>query len=203
EQPLRPPVHLRFVARDLAIPVDRPAHPLHLRADRLDVLLDDLAWVAAVLDRGVLCVQAERVVPHRPQDVMAAAATAMRDDVTLRVVPDMADVERPRRVRQHLEHVVLRVARSLRVRVGSPECALVRPDSLPFLFDRLWLVSLHDVSSDKKASHLRGERSRRGTRRVDSLGYRSSSPIALTLASALPSGNQSKEARWPNTRCGT
>ena len=54
EQPLGPAVVLGLVGRDLARPVDRPAHPPDLVADRGDVPLGDLARVAAFTDRGVL-----------------------------------------------------------------------------------------------------------------------------------------------------
>src|SRR5262249_26411609 len=179
EEPLCPAVHLGLVSRDLAIPVDRPAHPLHLRADRLDVVLDDLAGVSTVFDRGVLGVEAERVVTHRPQDVVTAAAPKVRNDVTLRVVADMTDVQRPRRVWQHLEHVVLPVARGVRRWIRGQEGALLRPDPLPFLLDCLWLVSIHHVSADKKAS--RSERPKGAAAAFAAL-----TPWATEAAPALP-----------------
>ncbi len=54
EQPLVPVDVLVLVRRDLAIPVDRPADPLHRLADGPDVALGDLARVPAFRDRGVL-----------------------------------------------------------------------------------------------------------------------------------------------------
>ena len=54
EQPLRPAVEVGLVGADLAIPVDRPADPLHLLPDRDDVPLDDVAGVTTLADRGVL-----------------------------------------------------------------------------------------------------------------------------------------------------
>src|SRR6185295_1089109 len=72
EQPLRPPVVLGLMGRDFAVPVDRPPHPLHLLADRADVRLRDLAWMAALPDRVVLRRQPEGVVAHRPQHLEAA-----------------------------------------------------------------------------------------------------------------------------------
>ena len=78
EQPLRPAVEGGVVRRDLAVPVDRPAEPLHLRADRRDVPLGDLARVAALADRRVLGRQAERVPAHRAHDRPAVAAADVR-----------------------------------------------------------------------------------------------------------------------------
>ena len=99
EEPLRPAVVLGLGGRDLARPVDRPPHALHLAADRHDVAIRDLAGVAALLDRRVLGVQAERVVAHRPQDRVALAAPDVREDVAERVVEDVPHVELARRVR--------------------------------------------------------------------------------------------------------
>ena len=48
EQPLRPAVEAGLVGRDLAVPVDRPAEPLHLLADDDDVALGDLPRMAAL-----------------------------------------------------------------------------------------------------------------------------------------------------------
>ena len=74
EEPLRPPVEANLVRGDLAVPVDRPAEPLHLPADDLDVVLSDLTRVTAFADSGVLGREAERVEPHRPQDAPAVPA---------------------------------------------------------------------------------------------------------------------------------
>ena len=108
EEPLRPAVERRLVRGDLAIPVDRPAHAAHLLADRRDVPLGDLARVAALLDRGVLGREAERVVAHRAQHREAVPAAKVRDDVPERVVQDVAHVQVGRGVREHLEHVEAR-----------------------------------------------------------------------------------------------
>ena len=59
EEPLRPAVVLRLVRRDLAIPVDRPAEPTHLGADRSDVPLGYLPWMPTAPDGGVLGRQPE------------------------------------------------------------------------------------------------------------------------------------------------
>ena len=61
--------------------------------------------------------QAERVPAHRPQHGPAVAAAEVREDVAHRVVEDVPHVQRPRRVRQHLELVPV-VRRLLAGRAG-------------------------------------------------------------------------------------
>ena len=129
EQPLRPAVELRVGRRDLAVPVDRPAEPLHLRPDRRDVALGDLARMAALADRGVLRGQAERVPAHRPQHAPAAAAADVRLDVPHRVVEDVPHVDAVAgRVRQHLELVPVAVVRRAR---RAPDWRRRRPARPP------------------------------------------------------------------------
>ena len=144
KEPLRPAVVLGLGGRELARPVDRPAHPLHLAADRLDVPGRDLARVAPLVDRRVLGVQAEGVVAHRTQHVEALPATDVREDVAHRVVEDVPHVELARRVREHLEDV--RRPATLddvrRIGVRDREGALGRPQGLPFRLDLAGLVSL-------------------------------------------------------------
>ena len=105
EEPLRPAVVGRLVRGDLAVPVDRPAHALHLLADGGDVPLDDEARMPALADGGVLGRKAEGVVAHRAQDAEAHAPAHVREDVAERVVLDVPHVQLARGVREHLEHV--------------------------------------------------------------------------------------------------
>ena len=122
-----------LVRRELARPVDRPAHALHLVADPFDVALDDLARMLALLERRVLGGQPERVVAHRTQHLVARAAVEMREDVTERVDEHVPDVQRARRIREHLEHVVLAlVPRRAGLRVRNLERAVLVPNPLPF-----------------------------------------------------------------------
>ena len=108
EQPLRPAVVRGLVRVESSrVQSNRVAEPLELPADVLDVPLDDLARMAALADRRVLGGQAERVVAHRPQHVHAVAAAEVREDVADRVDEHVPHVQRPGRVRQHLEHVAL------------------------------------------------------------------------------------------------
>ena len=174
EQPLRPAVVLGLVCRDLARPVDRPAEPLHLLADCGDVALGDLAWVAALTDGRVLGREAERVEAHRAHHVAAPAAVEMGQDVDHRVVEDVAHVQRPRRVRQHLEQVELvRVGAGALGRTGHAEGLLVLPDALPLHLDLRRFVSLHArLRVQKSLSSERPSGSRRGVNRVASRSMR-------------------------------
>ena len=143
KEPLRPAVVLRLVNGDLPVPVDRPPHALHLDADLLDVLPDDVAWVPAVADGGVLCVQAEGVETHRAHHSTPVPALVMREHVALRVVAYLAHVQGAGRVGQHLEQVEVAAVRA--ARVGRVEGAGLFPGPLPLGLDCLRVVLLHTV----------------------------------------------------------
>ena len=136
EQPLGPAVVLRLVRRDLPVPVDHPAQPAHLAADVRDVPLDDLPRMSALADRRVLGGQPERVPAHRAQDVPARSPAVMRDDVAQRVVEDVAHVQRPRGIREHLEHVELPLGLGPRAR-GRGRRRHARPPRPPATSSRL------------------------------------------------------------------
>ena len=146
EEPLRPAVVLGLVRRELAVPVDRPAHAVHLPADRGDVALGDDARMPALADRGVLGGQAERVVAHRPQHAEAAPAAEVGDDVADRVVEDVPHVQLARRVRQHLDDVRLGALGLAGLGVRRVKAPRVLPDALPALLDLSRLVPLCHLS---------------------------------------------------------
>ena len=97
--------------------------PLQLPLHVGDVFERPGLGVRAVLDRGVLGGQAERVPAERMQDVEAAHALHAGDDVTDHVVADVSDVGVARRVGEHLEAVELRLLGIL----GDLEGAVVAP----------------------------------------------------------------------------
>jgi hypothetical protein len=101
--------------------------------------------VAALVDGGVLGVQPERVVAHRPQDVEALTAPDVREHVAQRVVEDVAHVKLARGVREHLEDVrraPLVSGRGSGCRIRHREGALGRPHGLPLGLDGCRLVLL-------------------------------------------------------------
>ncbi len=99
EQPLVPAVVVRVAGGDLARPVDRKAHRLHLLLHVRDVLARPLRRRLAVLDRRVLRGQSERVPTHRHQHVLPAHAQMPVHDVVDRVVAHVAHVQLARRIR--------------------------------------------------------------------------------------------------------
>ncbi len=108
EDPLRPFV-IAWIGRiDLPVPViGKPHHP-ELPAEVFDVLCDELAGMAVVLDGVLLGRQAEGVPPHGMQHVEAAHALIARDDVGGGVVLDVSHVKPGAAgVGEHVEQVAL------------------------------------------------------------------------------------------------
>ena len=142
EQPLVPLVVLGVARRELTLPgvADPEALqlPLHVRdvAARRDLGMD------AVLDRGVLGRQAERIPAERMQHVVAAHPLRARHHVADDVVAHVSDVGVAGRIREHLEAVELR----LRPIDLNLECACGRPLLLPLRIEFLWMVVGHSVS---------------------------------------------------------
>ena len=156
ELPLLPAVVAGVVRRGQAIPVVRPADAPIRPRDGLDVALGALARVDALADRGVLGRQAERVEALRMEDVHPVSRAEARGDVADRVHEHVPHVQRPRRVREHLEDVALRLHRLVR----HLERLRVLPDALPLLLDCACVVPVHRLTHSsrghKKASRARG-----------------------------------------------
>jgi hypothetical protein len=143
EEPLRPVVVAGLGGRELATPVDRPAEPLHLLADRGDVAVRHVPRMAALANCRVLSGKAERVVADRPQDGEAPPAADVRNDVSERVVEHVAHVQLAGRIREHLEHVRVPMGCVLGRGVGNDESAFALPFGLPLDLDRLGIVAVH------------------------------------------------------------
>ena len=129
EQFLLMAVIARVAARELARPVDRQAHALHLAAHGLDIGPGPDVGMDAAIPRRVLRRQAEGVPSHRVHDGEAARPLVARDHVAERVVADVPHVDFAARVGEHLEHVVFR--RVAGRDVLDREAALSRPGCLP------------------------------------------------------------------------
>ena len=127
-----------IAGRDLPAPVERQAHGLQLVAHRCDVGVGPVPRVDLALHGGVLGGQPEGVPAHRVQHVEAAGALVAGDHVAHRVVADVAHVDPPRRVGEHLQHVVFRA----RVAVVGLEQALRGPGLLPARLGILGVVAL-------------------------------------------------------------
>ena len=139
EEPLRPLV-VRGVARlDLAVPIVGEAELLLLLLHVLDVAVRPVGRLDTVLDGGVLSRHAEGVEAHRMQDVEALHRLVARHDVADGVVAHMAHVQVARRIREHLERVVLW---TVRVGLCLVDLALF-PLLLPFCLNVLRRISFH------------------------------------------------------------
>ena len=139
EEPLCPLV-IRGVARlDLAVPVVGEAELLLLLLHVLDVAVRPVGRLDAVLDGRILGRHAEGVEAHRMQDVEALHRLVARHDITDGIVAHVAHVQVARRIREHLECVVLR-ATSVGLRLV--DLALF-PLLLPFRLDVLRRISFH------------------------------------------------------------
>ena len=131
EYELLPLVVGRIAGRDLALPVVGDAHLLELRAHVVDVLVGPDDGMDPVLDRGVFGGQAERVPAHRVQHVESAHPLETCQEVADRVDADVAHVDPPRGVREHLQAVELGPARVL----TNAELLGLLPDGLPLGLD--------------------------------------------------------------------
>ena len=124
-------VILRVAGGEFARPVDRQAHRPELLAHGLDIGVGPVLGMAAAGHRGVLGGHAEGVPAHRVQHVVPGRQLVARHDVAHRVVADMAHVDAPRGVGEHLQHVVFRAAL---VPAGAKDAGLA-PGLLPARLD--------------------------------------------------------------------
>ena len=131
EKPLLPAVIFNVARRDFPAPVvaEPEAHELlfHLRY----VVPRPGRGMYGVLYRRVFRGKTEGVPSDGVENVKTPCFFESRDDVSDRVVPDVAHVDSPRRVGEHLEDVVLFPGRVFGDLVG----VFFRPEILPFFLD--------------------------------------------------------------------
>jgi hypothetical protein len=125
---------------DFSIPVDRQAQRLHLLAHLIDVAQGPFVRMRAVVDGGVFGRQSEGVPPHRVEHIIPIGDAIAGDDVPHRVVSQMADMDVPGRVGEHLQDIGLRAIARLR-RIKRPENAVARPGRAPFRLDLAMIVT--------------------------------------------------------------
>ncbi len=118
----------RIAGRDLARPVERQPHRLQLRPHGGDIGVGPFRRTGVVLHGGVLRRQSERVPAHRMEDIEPAGAAITRHHIAHGVVAHMAHVDAPRRIGEHLEHVIFRA----RIVVLGFEDLRTRPGLAPF-----------------------------------------------------------------------
>ena len=126
--------------------VEAQAHAVQLAAHVGNVLFGGDARMLAGLHGILLGRQAEGVVAHGVQHILALHAVVAADHVGGEVAQRVADVQAlAGRVREHVHREIGRAAfgvmalavLQVAVDVGGPEGAFVIPDLLPFLFDAL------------------------------------------------------------------
>ena len=127
EQRLLVAVISGVAGRELAAPVEREADLLQLLAHRRDVGPGPFARMDLALHRRILGRHSERVPAHRVEHFVALHPAIARDDVAHRVVADVAHVDAPRGIGEHLQHVSLGLGA---IAVGR-EAALLLPPRLP------------------------------------------------------------------------
>src|SRR5690606_33691868 len=150
------------------LPVVGETQPLELPTHGVDVVPRPLFRRDVVLDGRVLRRQAEGVPTHGMEHVPAVHPFEAGHHVSDGVVADVAHVAAPRRVREHLQAVVLGAA-AAGVKTVNP---LLFPALLPLHLQRLVIVVRHAIHPSlrvkspqkRKAASLRdGMRAFRGT----------------------------------------
>ena len=127
EQRLFVAVIVRLAGRQLAAPVEREAEALQLRLHVFDIVAGPAAGMDALFHRGVFRWHAERVPAHRVENLVPRRLLVAREYVAHRVIADMADMDAPAGIGEHLEHVALRL---VAIAVGAEGLCLV-PCGLP------------------------------------------------------------------------
>ncbi len=140
-----------IAGRDLARPVERQSHRLQLLFHRRDVGVGPFTRMHLAVDRGVLRRQAEGVPAHRVQHGVAHGAFEARDHVAHGVIAHVAHVDAPRRVGEHLQHVIFRP----RVVVPGGEDLALGPDALPAGFGLAGVIAVGALVFLRFDGHLR------------------------------------------------
>ena len=136
-------VILRVAGREHPAPVQPEAQRLHLRDHRVDIIVGPRLRMSARRHRRVLGRHPEGVKPHRMQNVVAGRQLVPRDHVAHRIIPHMTDMDAPRRIGEHLQHVIL----GLRLIALRDKGARLFPGGLPFRFNGFGVVARHIFGS--------------------------------------------------------
>ena len=136
KDPLRPFIVFFMARSDFAVPVIRQAQRLLLARHVGDVAVCPFCGRDIVLDSCVFCRHTESIIAHRMQDVITVHAAITGNDVTNRVIADMSHVQIPRRIREHFQYVIRRLA----VVFAAAVAFTFFPYVLPFLFYFLWNI---------------------------------------------------------------
>ena len=124
-------VVFRIAGGKFARPVNRQAQRLHLRAHLGNVVVGPSLGMAAGGHCGILGGHPERIPAHRVQDAETTGRLIARDHIPHGVVAHMSHMDAPRRIGEHLQHVVFLLGG---IRRGGKDTGCV-PRSLPLRFD--------------------------------------------------------------------
>ena len=98
--------------------------------------------MGAVFNRRILRRQAKGIPAHRMQHVETLCPFIAGDHIAQRIIADMAHMNAPGRVGEHLQHVIFGPAAVFLY----GEDLLVRPLLLPVAFSFLGVISRHQCS---------------------------------------------------------
>ena len=150
ENPLGPLVEGRVGGGDHFRPVIVKAQLLELLGEGLDILLGEAVGVVAGIHSVLLGRQTEGVIAHGVQHVVALHPLHAGHDVGGRVALGMARVQaHAGRIREHIQHIILRSAEIPHVRV---EGVVFLPVFLPLGFNACVIV-VHGEQSSLCISH--------------------------------------------------
>ena len=137
--------------RELAAPIDGESELHELLPHVGDVFPRPRPRMDVVVHRGVLCGHAERVPPHRMENVESLGLAVARYHVAHRVIAHVPHVDFARGVRKHLEDIVF----GLRFVSAGAENTRVVPSLPPARFKFLSVVIRHHIAFVEAASPLR------------------------------------------------
>ena len=90
-------------------PINRQAQRLHLAAHVVDVAVGPILWVSANGHRSVFGRHPECIPTHRVQHIVPCRDLIAGDHIAHGVIADVAHVDAPRGIREHLKHIILRL----------------------------------------------------------------------------------------------
>ena len=142
KQPLVPAVITGITSGNLAAPVNRQTHRLHLHLHVGDVFIGPLGRWHAVFHGGVFGRQTKGIPAHRHQDIKALHTQLACEHVIDRVVAHMAHVQLATGVGQHGAGVELlfQMASSVTRVFGNTVTVCCVPMGLRFALHGLWVV---------------------------------------------------------------
>ena len=136
KDPLRPFIVFFVARRNFPVPVVGKAEGFLLTRHVGDIAVCPFCRRDIVLDGCIFSRHAKSIITHRMKDVVAVHAAVAGDDVANGVVADMTHMKIARRIREHFQYVVRRLAVVFSAAVAFAFC----PYMLPFLFYFLWNI---------------------------------------------------------------